>query len=197
MKTVDYYNTNASKLVDRYDNADMSLLHKLLLKYIPQKSTIFDIGFGSGRDLDFLHTYGYNVWGIDPSVKFVENIKQRFLNLQEQFFKARIPFDKNRIGLNKEFDAVISIAVWMHLEYVQYADAVASIISVAKDNSTIVISYSEGSRVDDERYFEEVDLNHLTELFKERGFALVEIVKNSDSLERDSLTWITVIFQHD
>jgi len=197
MKTVDYYNINASKLVDRYDNADMSLLHKLLLKYITKKSTLLDIGFGSGRDIDFLHTHGYDAWGLDPSVKFVENIKQRFPNIQKHFLKAGVPFDKKRIGLNKKFDAVISIAVWMHLGYVQYADAVASIISVAKDKSTIVISYSEGSRVDDERYFEEVDLNYLTELFKERGFALVETVKNSDSLNRDSLTWITVIFQHD
>ncbi len=197
MKTVDYYNVNATILVDRYDNADMSLLHQLLLKYIPQKSTLLDIGFGSGRDLDFLHSQGYDVWGLDPSVEFIEHIKHRFPNLQKQFFKAGVPFDKKTIGLNKKFDAVISIAVWMHLERAQYADAVTSIISVAKNNSTIFISYSEGSRVDDERYFEEVDLNYLTELFKERGFALVETVKNSDSLDRDSLTWITVIFKHD
>ncbi len=96
----------------------MSLLHQLLLKYIPPKSTLLDIGFGSGRDIDFLYTNGYDVWGLDPSVKFVENIKQRFLNFKKHFFKAGVPFDKKRIRLNKNFDAVISIAVWMHLKYV-------------------------------------------------------------------------------
>jgi len=59
MKTVDYYNTNVTNLVARYDNADMSQLHQLLLKHIPKNSTVLDIGFGSGRDLDFLQNQRY------------------------------------------------------------------------------------------------------------------------------------------
>lgn len=197
MKTVDYYDINAKKLVDRYDSADMSQLHKLLLKHIPQKSILLDIGFGSGRDLDFLYSQGDDIWGIDPSVKFVENIRQKYPDLQEQFFKAGIPFDKKSIGLNRKFDAVISIAMWMHLEHTQYDAAVTSIVSVVKDSSVVVISYSEGSRVNDERYFEEVDLKYLIKLFEERIFSLVETVRNNDSLDRDSLTWVTVVFKHD
>ncbi len=197
MKTVDYYNKNVTKLVDRYDNADMSQLHQLLLKYIPANSTILDIGFGSGRDLDFLQSCGYDIWGMDPSEKFIENAKKRFPNIQEQFIETGVPFDKSSIGLNREFDALISIAMWMHLEHTQYADAVESIVSVAKDNSTIVISYSEGSRVDNDRCFVEVDLMYLVELFSRNGFSLVETIKNGDSLDRDSLTWVTVVFKHD
>ena len=197
MKTIDFYNENSVTLVKRYDNADMSSLHQLLLKYIPKNSSILDIGFGSGRDVNFLHNQGYDVWGIDPSVKFLENIKQVFPNLIEHFYRASIPFDKNMMGINREFDAIISIAMWMHLEYAQYADAVASIVSVANNNSNIVISFSIGNRIKDDRYFEEVNLTYLTELFKERGFSLVETVKNNDSLGRDILTWITVVFKHD
>ena len=197
MKTVDYYNENITKLVDKYDSADMSQLHQLLLKYIPDNSTILDIGFGSGRDLDFLQSCGYDIWGIDPSVKFVENIKKRFPNIQKQFIETGIPFDKSSIGLNREFDVVVSIAMWMHLEHTQYADALESIVSVTKDNSTIVISYSEGNRIDDGRYFVEVNLKYLVELFNKNDFSLVETIKNGDSLDRDSLTWVTVVFKND
>ena len=197
MKTVDYYNTNVTNLVARYDNADMSQLHQLLLKYIPKNSTILDIGFGSGRDLDFLQSHGYDIWGIDPSTKFVENAKNRFPTKQDQFFEASVPFDKKELGLDKGFDAVINIAMWMHLQHKEYKNVVESMVSVLKSSSTLIISYSEGSRVGDERYFEDVDLEYMTQLFKDKGFSLIETVTTGDSLDRDTLTWITVIYQHD
>ena len=79
----------------------MSSLHQLLLKHIPQNSSILDIGFGSGRDLQFLQDNGYDMWGIDPSAKFVENAKERFPSQQNQFFEASVPFDKKHVSLQK------------------------------------------------------------------------------------------------
>jgi len=54
MTTTEFYNTNALQLIDRYENADMSLLHQVFLQYLPTGSKVLDIGFGSGRDLEFL-----------------------------------------------------------------------------------------------------------------------------------------------
>ena len=195
-RTMDFYDTYALELIKRYDNADMSSLHKLLLKYIPQSSSVLDIGFGSGRDLQFLYDNGYDVWGIDPSAKFVVNCKDRFPTKKQQFFEASIPFDKKVLGLGKEFDAVITIAMWMHLQCEQYEDVVESIRNISKRSSTVIISYSEGSRVNDERYFKDVDLEYIIQLFSAKGFILVETITSIDSLDRDSLTWITVIFKH-
>jgi len=197
MTTTNFYNTNSKELIIRYDNADMSSFHQLLLKYIPQNGSVLDIGFGSGRDLQFLYENDYDIWGIDPSAKFVANAKQRFPNLIDRFIEAGVPSDKEDIGLHKKFDAVITIAMWMHLKHDLYEDVIDSIVSVAKHTSTVVISYSEGNRVDDERCFAQVDLNYITVLFKDKGFSLVETAKTGDSLNRDSLTWITVIYQHD
>ena len=195
--TTDFYNTHSAKLINRYDNASMSSLHNLLIKYIPQKSRVLDIGFGSGRDLQFLQTLDCNIWGIDPSSEFVKNAKNRFPNFKEQFFKASVPFNKEQFTLNEKFDIIMSVAMWMHLKNKQYASVVDSILSVSKITSTIIISYSEGSRVNDERYFEDVDTDYLIELFKNRGFFLVETIINGDSLNRDSLSWKTVVFKHD
>ncbi|MCD6301197.1 MAG: class I SAM-dependent methyltransferase [Staphylothermus sp.] len=197
MTTVEFYNNKSTELIARYDNANMSLLHKLLLKYIPQKSSVLDIGFGSGRDLHFLQDNCCDIWGVDTSSKFVENAKQRFSNIKEQFFEASVPFSKEQLKLNKQFDTVVAIAMWMHLKYNEYEDAVESIVSVAKTTSTIIISYSKGIRIDDERYFENVDLEYITQLFNNKGFRLIETIKNEDSLDRDNLTWITVVYKHD
>ena len=197
MDTVDFYDSNASQLIDRYNSADMSALHKLLSAYIPYKGSILDIGFGSGRDLQFLYDNNYDIWGIDASAEFVKNVQQRFPDIKEHFMKASIPFDTAEMKLNKKFDAVIAIAMWMHLKRDEYMKAVKTIISIVKLQSTVIISFSEGNRSDNERYFEEVDLEYITQVFSNEGFELIQTIKNKDSLSRESLTWITVIYRHD
>lgn len=198
MNTIDFYNNKSTQLIERYDNVEMSLLHQLLLKYIPKKGIVLDIGFGSGRDLQFLHDQGYDIWGIDPAKKFVENAKIRFSENKDHFFEEGIPFLENALWKTVQFNAVISIAVWMHLQHDQYTDAVESIVSVSKPGCVVVISYSEGEREDkDERYFEGVDLENLIELFLAKDFKLIKTIKTEDSLKRNSLSWITVVFKHD
>lgn len=197
MNTINFYNQKSAQLIQKYDNANMSKLHNLLLKYIPQESTVLDIGFGSGRDLEFLHNNNYDIWGIDPSFKFVENAKKKFPDIKNQFIKSGVPFEKKPIKLNISFNAVISIAMWMHLQHNQYQSVVENIVSLTKNNLTIIISFSEGNRNHDERYFEDVNLEYITKLFANKGFHLVDTIKNDDSLDRESLTWITVIYQND
>jgi len=197
METTNFYNQKSDKLIQRYDNTNMSTLHNLLLKYFPKKSTVLDIGFGSGRDLQFLYNNGYSIWGVDPSENFIINAKKRFPKIANHFTKSSVPFQKEQLPFNKQFDAVITIAMWMHLKREQYEDVVRSIVSASNSKSTIVISYSEGNRANDERYFENVDLEYITKLFKSHNFPLIKKLKNGDNLNRDALTWITVIYRHD
>ena len=175
----------------------MSHLHKVILEYVPSKSQLLDIGFGSGRDLQYLKNVGHDIWGIDPSIKFVEYAQSRFPEIKNQFMQASLPFENSLFGKVK-FDVIISIAVWMHLYRKEYKDAVESMINVSRPNSVIIISYSTGSREQkDERYFETVDLEYLTELFSNGGFKVIDTIKNQDSLKRDSLSWTTVVFKRD
>jgi len=175
----------------------MSQLHEVISKHIPLKSQFLDIGFGSGRDLQYLKNEGHIIYGIDPSIKFIEYAQNRFPKIKNQFIQASLPFEKNLFG-EINFDAIISIALWMHLYRKEYKDAVDSIINVSRPSTVIIISYSIGSREQkDERYFETVDLEYLTELFSNGGFKVVDTIKNQDSLQRDSLTWITVVFKRD
>ncbi|EDZ62126.1 methyltransferase [Sulfurimonas gotlandica GD1] len=197
MKTTEFYNTKSTELIDRYDKADMSLLHNLFIKYIPLNSSVIDIGFGSGRDLQFLYDNGYDVWGIDPSSEFIKNAKNRFSDKKDHFFKTSVPFQKELLELNEKFEAVISIAVWMHFKQSKYEEVVANIVQLTKPDSSIIISYSDGKRLNDERYFEDVNLVYLIELFNSRGFTLVETIKHEDSLNRKNISWKTVIFKND
>lgn len=60
-QTQEFYESNAHNLMERYDSADMSALHHLFAKHIPPNSKVIDIGFGSGRDLAYLQSHGYDV----------------------------------------------------------------------------------------------------------------------------------------
>jgi hypothetical protein len=64
----------------------------------------------------------------------------------------------------------------MHLKREQYKDIVKSIVSIAKNNTTIIISYSDGNRTDDEQYFENVDLDYIIQICQQYNFRLVKKV---------------------
>jgi SAM-dependent methyltransferase len=52
--TIDYYNQNADKLAELYETADMSSVHRLLVRFLREKGSVLEIGCGSGRDAAFL-----------------------------------------------------------------------------------------------------------------------------------------------
>jgi cyclopropane fatty-acyl-phospholipid synthase-like methyltransferase len=195
--TTNFYNNHATELIIKYDDANMSSLHTLLLQFLPKNAKVLDIGFGSGRDLAFLKKNNYEIWGIDASIKFVKNAKIRFFDIPTHFIQATLPIQTNNLPFQCKFDAVISIAMWMHLKKDEYADIIHNIVNLTTKKATIIISYSQGKRINDERYFEDVDLEYITHLFKQYNFTLIHHTSNSDSLNRETLKWVTVVFKHD
>ena len=76
-----YYDINAKDYIENTINCDMSIHYEKFLKYLPAKGKILDIGFGSGRDMIYFKSLGYNVEGIDTSLEFVKNMKNRGFNV--------------------------------------------------------------------------------------------------------------------
>ncbi len=194
--TQHFYETYAADLIKRYDSADMSALHQQLNKYIPVNSKVIDIGFGSGRDLSFLRTQGYEIFGIEPVESFVSQAKNRFTDIADHFRTGSFLYTDVPSNWLKSFDAVISIAVWMHLKTDEHAKAIKTIRSFLKANGIVVLSFSLGRREsDDGRHFEPLTLQDVIDEFANAGFALVDLQCTEDSLGRDSLQWATVIFK--
>lgn len=195
-QTQQFYENHSYDLIARYDSADMSALHQLLAKHIFSKSKIIDIGFGSGRDLAFLRSNGHDIYGIDPVEAFVLQAQHRFTDISEHFrIGSFLSSDISSDWLNS-FDAVISIAVWMHLKADERPKALNAIKSLLKPNGIAVMSFSLGGRdSDDERYFEPLELQEVIHEFIEAGFSLVESLFSNDSLGRDSIQWATVVLK--
>lgn len=196
--TIKYYNQTAQELIPIYDNAEMSTFYHILLENLTPKGSVLDIGFGSGRDLDFLKDKGFEVWGADPSQEFVDNAKKRFNDISNRFFNTSLPNLNLPEELQHSFENIILIAVWMHLPKSTYSSSISSLCSFLKPNGKIVLSYSTTPREEiSERYFENIDSKLLQSLFEEHGCTQISHSTNSDGLGEREITWVTEVYNYD
>ncbi len=188
-QTIEFYDKNIDSLIKRYEKANLDFIHKIILENTNKNDSILELGFGSGRELNFLFNNGYkNIYGIDGSEKFVEFVKNRF---KSDNFKLSILPD---INVDKKFDFIYSIAVFMHLPIYTYEELVKNIYDKLKNKGKLFISFSLDERDEKERYFTKVDEELLDKLFSQyKIYKQKEIITN-DSLNRN-LNWKNIIYQ--
>lgn len=89
-------------------------LLKKLKPYAKKHYKILELGSGTGRNLHYLLSYGYdNVFGIEISSKAIDLMKQKYsdiLNVWNDSIENKIKDIKT-----EEFDIVFSMAVLMHI----------------------------------------------------------------------------------
>jgi len=191
IKTLNYYENNFEKLINRYEDANLDFLHKIILDNTKKDDYILELGFGSGREINFLIKNGYkNVYGIDGCKKFVDFVSKRF---KSNNFKVSI---LPKIDLDKKFDFIYSIAVIMHLPIETYKELANNIGKKLNKNGKLLISFSLGKRECKERDFYEVD-----EILLNKLLAKHKIYKQKEIFSRDTLNrnikWKNIIYKRD
>jgi len=187
-RTINYYDENFKDLIQRYEKANLDFIHKILLENTDEKDFILELGFGSGRELNFLFENGYkNLYGIDASKKFVDFVRNRF---NSNNFKISI---LPEINIDKKFDFIYSIAVFMHLPTYTYEKLAKNISDRLKENGKIFISFSLGKRDEKERYFQKVDEELLNKFFAKHNIYKKNEFITTDSLKRN-IKWKNVIY---
>ncbi len=190
-KTQTYYNQNYKELIERYNSATPTPLQKLFNRYIQKSYKVLDIGFGSGRDLQYIRTLGAECWGVDSTQGFVEALKKDSY-FKERLFCAKLPILDLKIDV--KFDVIVSIAVIMHLREDELRVWVEDIKNYLAVGGKVIVSYSVTPREDDERFFEDLRGGVVGEIFLEAGFRLVEEVCSYDSLSRD-IEWRSEVYE--
>ncbi len=93
------------KMAEGYDGAE---LIKILKKYLPENSTVLEIGIGPGKDLDILKKL-YTVTGSDNSQIFLDKYKKNHPDTN------LLLLDAVTMKTDRRFDCIYSNKVLHHL----------------------------------------------------------------------------------
>ena len=129
--TIAYYSENAESVSENYNHVD-SGIKKFFPAVFIEGMRILDIGCGSGRDMNYLFTQGYDVYGIDPSKEMLSKLSQSFPHLQNRVDEAALPDLK--MAFSGKFDGVLCSATLMHLSSEELFDSAFAIKKILKDN---------------------------------------------------------------
>ena len=202
--TIDFYDRNAREQVARYESADMSHLDHLLLRHLPEQGArVLELGCGSGREAAFLLQAGYDIHGSDASAGMIAEALHRHPELGGRLTCTAVPLEENSRLLAESFDAVIAIALFMHVPDQDLFATAFQIKRMLRPQGVAFLSVSSGrTGVDDEgrgaggRLFRERPPEELQLLFERLGFRLAGRYETPDVFDRGIL-WHALAFQLD
>ena len=186
----EYYEKNAKEYIDSTMSCDMSFQYEFFLKYIPKahNTKILDIGFGSGRDMLYFSSLGYEVEGLDPTLLFCNNMKEKGFNVFN-IYSEDMDFVDN-------YDAIWACASLLHVNKENLNDVFKKCYRALKENGVMYCSFKYGDfeGIKNGRYFIYLNESSLHQILDGTKFEIKEISYTGDvRLDRASEKWINVI----
>jgi len=108
---------------------------------------LLELGFGSGREAAFLLQNGHDVRAIDASAGMVEEALRRHPELSGRLTCEAQPLQEGSRLLGESFDAVLAIAVLMHIPDSDLFETIFQLKRLLKPRGMAFISVSTGRAV--------------------------------------------------
>ena len=182
-----YYDKHAQEFIDKTKDCDMSFQYNLVLNHI-KEGKMLDIGFGSGRDMLYFKSIGFDVYGIDPIDKFYKHALDLGLNVTKTQLEDYNPDFK--------FDIIWACSSLLHMDDLNEAFKKCS--SLLKKNGYLYTSFKYGNYTGfrGERFFIDLDENKVFDYLNDTNLKLLEYTVNNDVREgRKTELWINFIFK--
>ena len=185
-KTKQYYSTNYKEYISSTQNVDMTEHYNRFLPYLSQDSKILDIGFGSGRDMLYFASKGFNVFGVDNVSEFVDNAKANGLNVEL--------CDFHNLPYVESFDGIWACASLLHSNNLPLA--FNNLCKALKIGGYIYLSmkYGNYASIENGRFYQYVDEQKLKNLCENSNLSIVEIYNSEDLLKRNN-GWINAVLR--
>lgn len=188
--TIEYYDENADMLFERYNSAQMSESYAVFVSHLKPGWSIVDLGCGSGRDMKYFASLGYEVSGVDASSSLAELARK---------YSGRDVECTDFLSWNpdRQYDAYWANASLLHLNEPELLEFFRTKLCFLKHGGIFYCSMKQGieTGVDTEgRFFQ----NYTDELMKKilKVAPELEVLQQrdiEDGLGR-ALSWRQIIF---
>ncbi|MDH3339899.1 MAG: class I SAM-dependent methyltransferase [Nitrosopumilus sp.] len=163
------------KMAEGYDGAE---LIKILQEYLPENSTVLELGIGPGKDLEILKKI-YTVTGSDKSQVFLDKYKEKYQD------SDLLLLDAVMIQTNRKFDCIYSNKVLHHLTKEDLKKSLQRQKYVLNSRGIAFHSFWKGSKVEKMKdllftYYEIEDLRKMAE----SDFEIL-VIKTYTEMEKD------------
>ena len=132
---------NILEYIEMAKGYDGNILIEHLRNYLPEDSTVLEVGMGPGKDLDILKKY-YQVTGSDFSKHFLdiykENHKETDLDL--------LLLDAKKLDIDKKFDCIYTNKVLYHLTEKELIKSLNQQKYLLNDKGLLLHSFWEGNK---------------------------------------------------
>ena len=185
-----YYKNNAKDYIAKTINVNMKDTYIFFLKYAKPKSRLIDIGFGSGRDMLYFKSLGFEVEGIDPQPEFCEEAKIKGLNVDccEIMDLANSTI---------KYDSIWASAVLHHIPkaLLNQSFKICNDLLYGDGIMYFSVKYGDFEGYDElGRYFNYLTEKTMNDYLKDTGFKVIDIKITEDNLKREN-KWLNVILK--
>ena len=166
------------KMAEGFDGAE---LIKTLQIFLPEKSSVLELGMGLGKDLDIL-SKTYTVTGSDSSQIFLGRYKEQ--NPDTDLLKL----DAVTLSTNRTFDCIYSNKVLHHLTTDDLKKSLKNQKKILNPNGILFHSFWRGNKTENMEglLFVYSELNSLRELF-ETDYEVLELKIYAENQKDDSI----------
>ncbi len=198
--TVLWYERNASALCNQYESASSDEIHSVLNRWIQSGMHVLELGCGSGRDARFMASLGADVVATDASAQMLGEARARAGRVTfRQLAMPPAEKDLREAGIvsgadsRPPFDAVVSIAMIMHLTDAELFATAKAIDRLVTDEGLVILSFCPSHPQNDARRYESRTAQSVRLLMEDFGFSCAEHRQTGDGLGRD-IAWHTMVF---
>ncbi len=96
---------------DKDYHSEVKFIQKILSIYAPNAHQLLELGCGTGKHATLLSEKGYQVHGVDRSIKMLQQAEANLLQIPPEIAR-RLNFtegDVQQVRLNQKFDAILSL----------------------------------------------------------------------------------------
>lgn len=194
IQTIAEYDATAKARCAQYETVDFRWLYDALTERLQPGSTILEIGCGSGRDARALAERGYLVTATDASSGMLVEAQRLSSGDNPRFAHKAFPLASADSLLQQSFDAILAIAVLMHIPHSERHTFFAQVSRLLKPDGLFMGAWS-NNRVDKKRLFVNLMEDDIRSYAQISNMLLLEITHSQDALGR-KINWITCLLKN-